>query len=81
MRLCVAALQPHGHRGKMRKAHSEHFSTAVPHKADVVLTAANGSFVPRADSRTAACYHSIVKSARSRNDSGLSTQAPRRVLR
>ena len=30
----------------MRKSHSEHFSTAVPQKADVVLTAANGSFVP-----------------------------------
>jgi hypothetical protein len=30
---------------KMRKSHSEHFSTAVPQKADVVLTAANGSFV------------------------------------
>ena len=29
----------------MRKSHSEHFSTAVPQKADVVLTAANGSFV------------------------------------
>ena len=32
---------------KMRKSHSEHFSTAVPQKADVVLNAANGSFVPR----------------------------------
>jgi hypothetical protein len=31
---------------KMRKSHSEHFSTAVPQKADVVLNAANGSFVP-----------------------------------
>jgi hypothetical protein len=30
----------------MRKPHSEHFSTAVPQKADVVLNAANGSFVP-----------------------------------
>ena len=30
----------------MRKSHSEHFSTAVPQKADVVLNAANGSFVP-----------------------------------
>ena len=30
---------------KMRKSYSEHFSTAVPQKA-VVLTAANGSFVP-----------------------------------
>ena len=30
---------------KMRKSHSEHFSTAVPQKADVVLNAANGSFV------------------------------------
>ncbi len=33
----------------MRKSHSEHFSTAVPQKADVVLNAANGSFVPAAD--------------------------------
>jgi hypothetical protein len=33
----------------MRKSHSEHFSTAVPQKADVVLTAANGSFVPEGD--------------------------------
>jgi hypothetical protein len=33
--------------GKMRKSHSEHFSTAVPQKADVILNAANGSFVPR----------------------------------
>jgi hypothetical protein len=32
---------------KLRKSHSEHFSTAVPQKADVVLTAANGSFVPQ----------------------------------
>jgi hypothetical protein len=31
---------------EMRKSHTEHFSTAVPQKADVVLTAANGSFVP-----------------------------------
>ena len=31
----------------MRNSHSEHFSTAVPQKADVVLNAANGSFVPR----------------------------------
>jgi hypothetical protein len=31
---------------KMRKSHSEHFSTAVPQKTDVVLTAADGSFVP-----------------------------------
>ena len=30
----------------MRKSHGEHFSTAVPQKADVVLNAANGSFVP-----------------------------------
>ena len=30
----------------MRKSHSEHFSTAVPQKADVVLNSANGSFVP-----------------------------------
>jgi hypothetical protein len=34
---------------KMRKSHGEHFSTAVPQKADVVLNAANGSFVPGAD--------------------------------
>ena len=33
---------------KMRKFNSEHFSTAVPQKADVVLNAANGSFVPTA---------------------------------
>jgi hypothetical protein len=33
----------------MRKSHSEHFSTAVPQKVDVVLTAANGSFVPEPD--------------------------------
>jgi len=33
----------------MRKSHSEHFSTAVPQKADVVLNAANGSFVPTTD--------------------------------
>ena len=39
---------------KMRKSHSEHFSTAVPQKADVVLTAANARFVPTADSCTAA---------------------------
>ena len=31
---------------KIRKSHSEHFSTAVSQKADVVLAAANGSFVP-----------------------------------
>ena len=30
----------------MRKSHGEHFSTAVPQKLDVVLNAANGSFVP-----------------------------------
>ncbi len=35
-------------RVKMRKSHSEHFSTPVPQKADVVLNAANGSFVPQA---------------------------------
>ena len=34
-------------RVKMRKSHGEHFSTAVPQKADVVLNAANGSFVPQ----------------------------------
>ena len=34
-------------RVKLRKSHNEHFSTAVPQKADVVLTAANGSFVPK----------------------------------
>jgi hypothetical protein len=28
----------------MRKSRSEHFSTAVPQKADVVLNASNGSF-------------------------------------
>jgi hypothetical protein len=33
----------------MRKPHSEHFSTAVPQKADVVSNAANGSFVPGSD--------------------------------
>ena len=33
----------------MRKSHSEHFWTAVPQKADVVLNAANGSFVPGGD--------------------------------
>ena len=33
--------------GQNEKAsHSEHFSTAVPQKADVVSNAANGSFVP-----------------------------------
>jgi hypothetical protein len=32
----------------MRKSRSEHFSTAVPQKADFVLTAMNGSFVPKA---------------------------------
>ncbi len=31
----------------MRKSQREHFSTAVPQKADVVLNAANGSFVPK----------------------------------
>ena len=36
----------------MRKSHGEHFSTAVPQKADVVLNAANGSFVPQGDIRT-----------------------------
>ena len=36
-------------RVKMRKSQREHFSTAVPQKADVVLNAANGSFVPTAD--------------------------------
>ena len=41
---CLAPWSPK--RVKMRKSHSEHFSTAVPQKADVVLTAANGSFVP-----------------------------------
>ena len=41
-------------RVKMRKFHSEHFSTAVPQKADVVLNAANGSFVPLPDSCAAA---------------------------
>ena len=37
----------------LRKSHSEHFSTAVTQKADVVLSAANGSFVPQADMATA----------------------------
>jgi len=36
----------------MRKSHSEHFWTAVPQKADVVLNAANGSFVPGGDIRS-----------------------------
>ena len=35
---------------KMRKSQREHFSTAVPQQADVVLNAANGSFVPHPDS-------------------------------
>ena len=38
---------PHLDSTKMRKSHGEHFSTAVPQKADVVLNAANGSFVPK----------------------------------
>jgi len=38
----------------MRKSHGEHFSTAVPQKADVVLNAANGSFVPLGDIRVRA---------------------------
>jgi hypothetical protein len=33
----------------MRKYRSEHFSTAVPQKADLVSAATNGSFVPFAD--------------------------------
>ena len=42
------ATAPHLNFTKMRKSHSEHFSTAVPQKADVVLTTASGSFVPTA---------------------------------
>ena len=36
----------------MSKSHSEHFSTAVPQKAHVVLNAANGSFVPEEEIRS-----------------------------
>jgi hypothetical protein len=32
----------------MRKSHSEHFSTAIPQKADVVLRRGDGRFVPQA---------------------------------
>jgi hypothetical protein len=44
----------------MRKSHSEHFSTAVPQKADVVLNAANGSFVPRADILNFDCLQETI---------------------
>ena len=43
---------PPGHfqgRVKIRKFRSEHFSTAVPQKADVVLNSAKGSSVPTAE--------------------------------
>jgi hypothetical protein len=54
----------------MRKSHSEHFSTAVPQKADV-LNAANGSFLPNPE---VGCAYSITSSARARRDAGIDTE-------
>ena len=67
----------------MRKSHSEHFSTAVPQKADVVLNSANGSFVPKAavSNRSKQHLYSITSSAAASSLSGTVRPSAFAVLR
>jgi hypothetical protein len=68
-------------RVKMRKSHSEHFSTAVPQKADIAQRGWHGRKVPQAAvcNRSKIAPYSMTSSAVARSDAGTVSPSMRAV--